>query len=522
MKAPMRENAFGCGQADAVVAHFLDGTELQGLDYLQREELLDHLSSCAHCDDALNRARKLDARVAAESRALIEEPDQAKVDDWFLNAFVEDEPVEEPEVPVAEAGARFDGRVLYGLLAVAAIGLLAVGYVVGRAGDESTDVRVRPRVADRASNESGVVRGPVAQVDPEGAGPSGPERPSPNGPGRPGIVDFRVGDGEARRFSERRTPIANIDLAAAVEHPLTPVLLQGARGLSGQLAAWTGNPEPAERLRGLLDRSLDRAVARLADQRGRAAEDALFVLAVRDENASARRVLESRMRSWLRRVPADPRARRLAAEFGGRQADRALLDWAVGDLARSDEVSNHLRVAGDRDGTVTMLLELWRVLDRRSGLDPVATAERWFAGRSDSCAAQVVEALDESPNGEERQRLILAAAALRSPMASDAMQKRMTGGNRDEGLLAAYALGRMPARSDGLIDLDPRRRDLALWRTVLLSRRDPIVDKWLADLPASAEELEMLRAGGFSLDQVPVVMRLLEENGLGARSRRGY
>jgi rhodanese-related sulfurtransferase len=480
-----------CPLRDEVVALFLDGDA--GLrSGVECEELAAHRDACDDCRQTLDRARRIDALVAGEAGAAAAAVDLEAWLDGALEAALEGG--RGRPHPEQGGGAAFRARRRAVALAGAVALVFGLGLALGR----------------------GLAGGPEAS-----AGAPQPVAPDPAGPIVDGGARSAVADGLillpdgpvrsiGRRDRGRPDPAALAALAAAGR--LEFAVLPGVLLRDGAANGWSRVTRDAERLRAAAVAALgasDEGLRQLAELIADLPDDrrlAVCAAAVR-ASAPAAGLLEEGLRA------DSARALRVAARVGGPRLDRALAAWVGGDAGRGFRLADELRTIRSRAGRAGLLLGVWRGIEARGGADRDACAERLFRGLGGADAAVICGLLAGSRHAAERERCLLALAALHGPDLADALWPVLVGPRRDEALLAAFALGRVPRAADDLAGRRPPASARALWLAALAARGEARARQEIAALSVSADERAFLCEGGFTVQQIEIAARLFRDRG---------
>ncbi|MCC6785677.1 MAG: hypothetical protein IT457_22700 [Planctomycetes bacterium] len=485
-----------CPLTDAVLAQFLDGAN-DATTLLAREELALHRDQCAVCREALERARRLDALVAATADRHVGE---ARVELWLEQAIA----------ARSSGSARVAPRRVLPRL-VAALLLLGAGVALGLAGQawfsrpshelpSAPLVRApqpEPRVPDRVAvapiGVETVAAPQAAPVDPEWLR------------GLPAPIAIA----EAWSLRTRRAPRpSSEDHARALRAPLLPLAESVAArwhlvGLSRATRA-----AAAELAAALV---AERAVPELGAALAELPDD--FRLSALREAVSRSNDCVQLLRQRVR--AGESHALAAAARLGGVSLDAELLAFADGDPERAALITDALRGVGLRPGRGELRLRLLDdVVARGRELVPETDAiARLFAGAGEDDAAQVAAIVERSRSAAQRRRGLLALGVIGSPLATPTLLRTLRSPRLDEARIAAFALGRLPRGGDDAADaeLEPRRRALLL--AALASRGELAARQAIASLTLTDEEREFLRTGHFTLDQFDIAVRLFRERG---------
>ncbi len=502
--------------------------------------LLDHLAGCARCAGAVAAARRIDALVAETTVR----PAPAAVEGWLAAAVRE--PVApksgvraEPAHPIVEPVSGGAGRVIeFGAVLAAALCVAAVSvWLVLRAED-----RARSRVPGPDARIASIGASPVPEPEPlrnrpavaavEGvADPSAAEVADPAEGGAVTARDLIVlSDLDPELLHRRLATRSASDRVAREQQVTAAALLEVARwpeadpfaaASTALLLAW--RPPLVAALHGWRQ---DAAVA--AYERAELSTRILWLGGEAGDriaqwvDASARgdRALRTRLAQLLRGEPSRSEVA-AAAWLGGAEFESALQHVAARNYgARWHAVVAATRRAADRGERGRMLLDLVLQAQGRDGSgDPArseaALVQQVFAGLGGQVALELARMLPSLRRADERRVALRALGEFADPATSTVLSSVLLGPRVEEAELAAWALGRIAAGTDGLADLRPPRRRMDLWRAALVSRRDPLTRAWIDAMDLTGPERELLLAGDFTPTQCGVVARLL--GGLDAR-----
>ena len=553
-----------CPYTDAVLAQFLDGeAQLDERGRAHADALAHHHAGCERCRQALARARRLDALVAATAPVDL---DDETVDG--LLARVEDQVAdcEADEVTVAVSAPgpmtsptrRWGARILWSAAGFAAAWGLAFGF--GSGDDSARQRAAKERHASGAPGvpaaESPAPRQAETQRDKtqrdktqQGNG----ERASEGRVSEEPAV-ARVPEGptpEEQAVARRRAWIA---ASGAVVLPDRPHLPASAGAASDRVdSEYDSSPEPARvgpgvsgtvlqrgaALRGLL-LGLPAASARPAavgthaellagalrgasERRYREAASVVAGLAEGElldatlQLVRGERRLATRLEQGLGRSAT---ARTCAALLGDPGLDRLLRQRAAGDVEAAEAVARAAIRPARRVGRVALLLGLWGDLQARgfeTGPAPSeARAASWFAPLPPPTTDALIAAAERSRKAPERRNCIVALAVRGDGGALGYLLSEMRGPRLETAYLAAYAISRMqPEVITSRLRAELRRsRRPELVLAAMASARSSLVEPWIAALDASEEEIAFLRAGGFAANQFAIATSLF-------RSRAG-
>jgi hypothetical protein len=485
-----------CELTDLVLAHFLDGA-LDDLTVTQAEELALHREECGVCRDALARARRLDALLAAS----VDDHDSTRQLGERFDAMLERALAVDSQPTIAPESAR-GSRFATATLRAAA--LVMVGVFVSRWWSSRED-GVTPKSAPTTA--------PIAVQD--AAEPPVPTAaPTELESSRWDELDralvaglspaFELTDHALRR-SPRREPTVEQRLhavEAALSSSWLPYL---AAGLVAARPSF-GDVRWVLARRFVADCSAtgawDRASALLV-----APSTSHCLAANLAEDLARSEGFVASLRSRLR--GGDQMAVRAAVPLQSASLDEELLVFARGDELRSEALIAALREPVERRGRAVLLSRLIEHSLARGGeVDELERFARVFSGLDRSDTAELLHALDRSRSVMERRTYLLALGALGHADAANSLLRVLTGSRIDEAELAAWALGRLPLGCEDVSDarFDPRRR--ALLFAARSSRGEPAMRAVVESLILSSEEADFLRGGAFRPQQIAIAARL--------------
>lgn len=528
-----------CALEDRIVALLVDGDvesrgDMESSGGSDPSALIEHLAGCAICRRGVAGARRVDALVAETTVR----PAPADVDAWLTRAVREH--TSERVVSavssrrLSSTGDRDPSWPAIASAAAAVLIVVGVGaWLVGRRGP----MPVGPGAARSGNGPPVAVRGAAQEDAVTVPGEDRVAARAPHDQLSPGPIE------EDSESLGRGTIVLEID-AVARSGAFSPwnrgrSLLESVEAEAdawSTLARWEALDRVESFVRlfrpGLRDEASWReTAARQAYARGdlptriallgggSGAEVALAVAPRAARDHALRSALRRTLSRRPSRVEMTAALRLRSAEF-----DRQLLAAAGQERASLRAAAvDAVREVAERVDRGALLLEL--VVDeiRRGGSrdEEVAGLEavrRAFAGLGEDVAGEVATGLLSQRHADLRRTGLLALGVLAEPIASEVLVGVLHGPRREDAELAAWALGRLPAGSDGLVELRPRREYLSLWKAVLSARRDPVARNWFGAPGLSASERALLEAGGFTPAQIPLVVRLFDE--LDARPSR--
>ena len=479
-----------CPVTDEVLARFLDG-DTEGREREVAEDLSLHVAECVVCRMSLRDARRLDAILAQTS---VPEVSTAQADQLLTAVLRVPEPMPSRPWPVA--------------LAVAAT--LVVGVGLGAwlwpqfATEDLSDIPVRSTTI--------VVEVPAREFD-----------------------FIPLPDASSRPLPSRRTERVRLSpREVLVREDLSEALLPGAVFAQGilNLAApgvfdWRGTWVRAEHhaARGadevrfeaglaLLDSGGAEDLQVLVDFLGAEASGDGGTARLRTDLIDACRSSSQLADRLVRRLRSSRLARAdvvAAARLGGVRLDRALLDLGRDEQTMVTQIATAASSVSQRPGRVSLLLDLWTVLDSRSELseDQLEMFASWFRGLPAHSTAEVVAIARDSRQLRRRLQCLRVLAWQRNPDALLFLLEQVEGNQHDLALAAGFALSRLP-----------RNQEMELADRVATSRRPYVLQAALcgsgsefavASVRAaelSREEAQFLLAGPFSNSQFAIAAQL--------------
>lgn len=485
-----------CELTDLVLAHFLDGA-LDDLTVTQAEELALHREECSVCREALARARRLDALLAAS----VDDHDTTRRLGERFDAMLERALAVDSQPTIAPEPAR-GSRFAKATLRAAA--LVLVGVFVSRwwsSREAGTPPKSAPTTAPIAVQDA-------AETAVHTAAPTALESSRWDELDRSLVAGlspaFELGDHVVRR-SPRREPTVEQrlhNLQVALSSSWLPYLSAGLGALRPSL----GDVRSVLASRFVADCSStgawDRASALLV-----APSTAPAVAAHLAKDLARSEGFVASLRSRLR--GGDETVMRAAVRLQSASLDEELLLFARGDEMRSEALIAALRESSVRRGRAVLLSRLIEhSLARGTEVDELERFARVFSGLDRSDTAELLHALDRSRSVMERRTYLLALGALGHADAASSLLRVLTGSRIDEAELAAWALGRLPLGCEDVSGarFDPRRR--ALLFAARSSRGEPAMRAIVESLILSSEEADFLRGGAFRPQQIAIAARL--------------
>jgi hypothetical protein len=461
------------------------------------DELLGHVRECEACQQALRRARRLDAVLAQGSGRRWPPHGDPRRERW-LQAAIAAAPVASTgrkELTAAAAAAAADagadasppvvgsrGRrwpVVAAAAAVLGVALLAIGWRLGSGWLPGTGWQ-----RDETAAAPGAGSAPPPAVAPH-------ELPAPLllPPGstswslrRP--LDHSVADQPptASRLDLQRQLCS--ELPAATRLAAARELLQRTRPSAP--AANTTLTTLLLSLAGFGDR--DAGERQLHDEVLRMCDDAAWLresLAMRLERLSA---------------PGGPPDRlglatvTVAVRLGTPELDDAVRAVVRRHPDTMDVVAAALRCDRRRDGGTDLLLACWQDLAARGRIpDEVATAARWFHDQPAATYAGLRDQLQHTRDRDRRRVCLLALAAANDAASCRCLAELLHAPRRDEANLAAFALSRLPRPLLQPLVAAAEAADASLLRAALAAADLPASRSWLRQRSLRPDQLHKLR-----------------------------
>lgn len=483
----------GCAHTQQVLARHLDGdVALPFALELSPLELVEHLSECDTCHRDLQRARRLDAALAATAGVQLA---PAAVDALAALAdraidMVEDmvEAERAPPRQPRSRRSRFTLRLAAGAAGITAVFALAQATLPPA--PPGRPAPPMPRIAAVAAKAAAAAAAPVADASASPAPLFTTPLPKPRGgasvlrPARTRAEVQVLGDlllnGVEPAGVAAQTPRSPFADAVELRLQAAGFLLDGGRADAAD--AWVAavaGLDAGPLLQGLLldGRHRPQLLQRLAHLlRANAAAD----------------------------DPATPLRLCAAARLGARELDQSIAWLLRRQPELIDSVAAALRAPVARPQRSELLLSVWADLVARGGADDDATAQRLFAEQPPSCTGELLAALD-CARAPERRRICLALGVLGDVQAEDRLLGIVDGGGRDEAMAAAWAIGRMPNVAEAAPQLLANAASPPwLLRAALTQAGAPVSKQWLAELDLTPAERALLAGGPLSLRQFAV------------------
>jgi len=433
-----------CRRTDAVLALHLDGdigaagaADDSGFDFVCVESLHAHLVECASCQQQLQRARRLDAALAASAgRAVADDERMRSLEERWMRTV---EPIAETAAnaaPPRRSWARIVAVAGTVLAAVVALALLLS----------------RPTAAARAPSEAPR----VVTIDPPAGNP--PTTATTEAVDAPDAVEpdeLSIAADAVRHRAERD------------RHAPRPIALSRASMLRS-LREQCEDPRaaPADRIAAAGDLAL---ATRWSGANGDSACDELVdMLTTLDDRSPAQHVVLAAVWNIVR---SEPRfvgnVQRHLARLDARQAaapdlgDLAVVtvaarlgvravDALVGRIVRrhppvGEALAAALRSGLRPRGTATLLLDAWQELAIRGALGADEfVAQSWFAGQPPATFGELEDELRTCGSSPRRVRCLLALGFSPDERVLPTLLDRVRRGPELEAAAAAFALARLP------------------------------------------------------------------------------
>ena len=471
-----------CPRTDAVLALHLDGDlggplrpDESGYEFVCPQSLTEHLQDCASCQQALRRARRLDACLAeaAGRRGAGQGDALDRLLTYALPADLLHAAANTVETQ-ASAPTRSVWRRLAALAAVAALLLTPVLWLpwLQRCAPQVTEQQLadlqmpgwrrdpQPAVAEQEHDATRRRTDPllvaadaarrVRRLPPETAPQSPPPLATLADAAAPTPLRLLAGQHLLRELDA--SPAANTaatrDLAAAVTAALASTLAEAPQIVAPQ----TAQPAPAQQP------TRDLAAALLDAARG----------SPRLIN-HLRQTLSQLANSSSVPGRAEHEVIGVAALLAQRDLDAAL----VRVVRRWPELASVLAAALRQDrgggGRAALRFDAWQALAVRGELDEdFGSAALWFAGAPATTFAELDAELAASRTAARRMRCLLAMGCCDDARTLPWLLRQLGAARQDDALAAAYALSHLPHRDlQPLVPTARRERDAWLLRAAL-------------------------------------------------------
>lgn len=500
-----------------------------GFEFVCGESLRTHLLGCAECQQQLQRARRLDAALAAGAgRAFAEQHTMVALEQrWFANVGMAANPV-----GAAGTAARGEGRPDAGTRQVTAPrwhssapwrSLVLPSAVVTLAATLFGWLLVASshHLQTRAPGQPAVPAGsPLAPTPmaPDRAAPALPETVTPM-PGLPeaGPVEIHIAQDAARRANsaaaakgerdvDQRLPSLGElrrrcdDGAAEPEQCMMAArqLLQACR--SPATAGDAAGEVLVDALAGFGDRTA----------KSRLLHHDLLDLA-RGEPRFVAHVQRRLLRLETRRPVADKNGREatiglpelgaltVAARLGLRTLDTAILRVLRRQPDLADPLAAALRSGAREAGAARLLLDAWQEMVARGDLGADEfRAQAWFAGQPAAIFDDLITEVRTSGSAPRRVHCLLALGFCPTATAVPVLLERMQKAPHLEAHAAAFALSQQPRKLLlPLLERATRNDDAFLLRAALARAALPETAQWTAELSLRATERSQLCHGPF-------------------------
>ncbi|MBL9079381.1 MAG: hypothetical protein JNL08_17905 [Planctomycetes bacterium] len=484
-----------CPRSDAVLARFLDGDVDDGSGFALVDDatLRAHLQDCAACRRQLQRARRLDAVLAARVGTAGRGELDPLAQRWFA-AVTAATPATVAAATVAPATVTPANVARVAVWPAAALLVLAVlaawSTWAFAAAERRAAAEVCASLPATGLPDTGLPAGCRSDV------PAAPTAAAAVPLRQASVTDIEVAGGTLRRRSrppveapapDRRLAWRTIgDRSAPTEQRLAalaqvtpPRAPLPTHAFLDQLAVLAGLGDRGGGERELHGRCL-------ALVRG----DALFQQQLR----SALQLAETR-----RGAPTDTdlAALTVAARLGVPTLDAALVRLMRRHPERPPVLAAALRCGARAVGAADLLLDVWHDLVARGEIaDTDAAPMAWFRHQPDHVFDEVAAALAQTGSSPQRVRCLLALGEASGAPTLQLLLDWLQRGSFLESHAAAFALAHRPRHE--LADLAAQCQDDHLLRAALARAGLPATVDWLAALGLDAEARALLRHGSFA------------------------
>jgi hypothetical protein len=483
-----------CARTDAVLAIYLDGDvgrgeggglEDSGFELVCGDSLRDHLLGCGTCRSQLQRARRLDALLAAQAGRTVDGGEVgALAARWFAAIDA---------APVAAAPRRPKLSRVAALALLLPLCLGGIWWFVAGAQDHDPaspsppPSRSAPAAATPVPPAPAVAPAPAGDV-PAAAAPPGEiliasdaaERRARQP--RADAVRRPAGEPEPRQVLADAQRPATVRLAAAER------LAAAARGPRSEGAA--AFEALVETLAGLGDHdAYQRSLHGQALEIVRDDAHLIELLAARLQRTEARRAATDR---------DELAALTVAARVGERQLDHAIQRAVRRHPSLTEPLAAALRCGVRRTGTAALLLGVWQDLAARGDLELDDTGPcAWFSGQSPSTFAELAQELHRSRSEPQRVRCLLALGQGSDAESLALLLDRLQRAPFLEAHAAAFALSHRPRRQLTPLVAQARADDMFLLRAALARAAVPAATVWTDALALGDAERALLAHGAF-------------------------
>ena len=505
-----------CPRTDAVLAIYLDGDvggsfaptghdpEESGFDFVCMDSLHEHVAACARCQHQLQRARRLDAALAAGAgRTNAGTAEMAALEQrWFQAITTPPEPV-----PVDAAAGRSpwlpSGLPRAGLTRAGLTTVLPAAIVAIAAGLFAWLLLAQPRS----------IAAPVPALE---TAPSVPlPAPVPAAPEPTDRGAILIAADAARRATERER-----SAALATQRTPTPAELRQR--------CTADDTAPRDRLAAAHD-LLTLAREPLTDKDDAAEELTQALVGIADHTEGSHLLVadlyslargEGRYVAHLQRRLARIEARRpangnalqtadafplpelaaltVATRLGSRALDAALLRTLRRHPDLIEPIAAALRCGLRPNGGAALLLDAWSELQARGALASECAGQFWFAHQPAPLFDELVREVQASGAAPRRVHCLLALGFCPDARAIPLLLAWMRRAPHLEAHAAAFALARQPRQHlQPLLDRATQDGSAFLLRAALARAALPATANWAAAVALGPDERTRLRIGPF-------------------------
>lgn len=510
-----------CPRTFAVLAIYLDGDvagsfapighdpEESGFDFVCVDSLHEHVAACASCRHQLQRARRLDAALAAGAgRTNAGSAEMAALEQrWFQAITTQPEPA-----PVAAAAVR-SPWFSWGLPWAGQTMVLPAAIVAVAAGLFAWLLLAQPR--------SVAAPGPALDAAPSVQPPApaplvpAPLVPEPLVPGPTDRGAILIAADAARRSTDRER-----SAALAAQRTPTPVELRqrctaddaaprDRLAAAHNLLALAKEPladgdEAAEELTlalvGIADHT-EGSHLLVADLYSLARGDGRYVAHLQRRLAR----IEARRPSTGSALPTDDAfplselaALTVATRLGSRSLDAAILRTLRRHPERIEPIAAALRCGVRPNGGAALLLDAWAELQARGALTVDCAGQHWFAHQPAPLFDELAREVLSSGAAPRRVHALLALGFCPDERAVPLLLERMRRAPHLEAHAAAFALARQPRQHlQPLLDRATQDGSAFLLRAALARAALPATANWAAAVALGPDERARLRTGPF-------------------------
>lgn len=496
-----------CPRTDAVLAIHLDGDvggplspDESGFDFVCVESLHQHLLDCAICQQQLQRARRLDAALAADAgRATGDAAAMAALEERWLAA------IDTAATPVGAGTAAPTTRTAPWLAPAALVAVAAglCGWLALSALGPSTTV---PATATPATAGPPTVS-PRSMAEPSAAPIVGGETPgagTPPEPTAPAAVEVDPAAiliaADAARRAPVRAPRATPSVAAlgalCADDGAAP---KGRLAAARTLVAMARAPGPDA------DAAVDALLTALAGAADRTEGNHLLLTDVGALVRAEPRVVGALQRRLARLETADvvldlPQlaALTVAARLAVKTLDGALQRVLRNHPELADPLAAAVRGGLRRSGTAALLLDAWHDLGSRGAIDDEYGGQRWFAGQAPATFDELIGELSTSASAPRRVHCLLALGFGPVDRVLPVLLERLRSASQSEAHAAAFAISRLPAQAlQPLLESAARTDGAGLLRAALARAGVTGSEPWIAALSLGPADRSRLRGGPF-------------------------